>query len=62
VRNRLPEGVASAVQPVVDEALAGGPLAPAIRVDSEKLFIDDQATTAGSGHVSPSTIPEFRRK
>ena len=59
MRNRLPEGVASAVQLAIAEALSGGPLPAAVRIDSETLFIDDQATTAGSGYISPSIIPEF---
>ncbi|QFI69707.1 hypothetical protein EKH55_4833 [Sinorhizobium alkalisoli] len=42
--------VAGAVQPVIAEALAGGALPAAIRIDGEKLFIDYEATTTtGSG-------------
>lgn len=59
VRTRLPRWVAEAVQPVVAEALADGPLSAAIRVDGEKLFIDYEATTTGSGYVSPSVMLEF---
>jgi hypothetical protein len=59
VRKRLPRWVAEAVQPIVAEALAGGPLSAAIRVDGEKLFIDYEATTTGSGYVSPSVMLEF---
>lgn len=59
VRERLPQWVAAAVQPVIAEVLAAGPLSAAIRVDGEKLFIDYEATTAGSGYVSPSVMLEF---
>lgn len=59
VRERLPKWVAGAVQPVIAEALAGGPLSATLRVDGEKLFIDYEATTAGSGYVAPSVMLEF---
>lgn len=59
VRERLPDWVAGTVKSVIAEALAGGPLSAAIRVDGEKLFIDYEATTAGSGYVSPSVMLEF---
>lgn len=59
VRERLPEWVAGAVQPVIAEALASDPLSAAIRVDGEKLFIDYEATTTGSGYVAPSVMLEF---
>lgn len=59
VRERLPQWVAEAVQPVIAEALAGESLSAVIRVDNEKLFIDYEATTAGSGYVSPSVMLEF---
>jgi hypothetical protein len=59
VRERLPQWVAGAVQPVIAEALAGESLSAVIRVDGEKLFIDYQATTMGSGYVSPSVMLEF---
>ncbi|QUT04508.1 nucleotidyl transferase AbiEii/AbiGii toxin family protein [Sphingobium phenoxybenzoativorans] len=59
VRERLPDWVAGTVKSVIAEALAGSPLSAAIRVDGEKLFIDYEATTAGSGYVSPSVMLEF---
>lgn len=59
VRERLPQWVAEAVHPVVAQALAGQSLSAMIRVDGEKLFIDYEATTAGSGYVSPSVMLEF---
>jgi hypothetical protein len=59
VRKRLPEWVAEAAQPIIAAALAVGGLSAAIRVDGEKLFIDYEATTAGSGYVAPSVMLEF---
>lgn len=59
VRKRLPEWIAEAVRPVIAEALAAGPLPAAIRIDGEKLFIDYEATSTGSGYVSPSVMLEF---
>ncbi|MBL8584830.1 MAG: nucleotidyl transferase AbiEii/AbiGii toxin family protein [Rhizobiaceae bacterium] len=59
VRERLPQWVAGAVQPVIATALATGPLTASILVDGEKLFIDYEATTAGSGYVAPSVMLEF---
>ena len=59
VRERLPQWVTGAVQPVIAEALARGHLSAAIRVDGDKLFIDYEATTAGSGYVAPSVMLEF---
>lgn len=59
VRKRLPEWVMGAVQPVIAEALASGRLSAAIRTDGEMLFIDYEATTAGSGYVAPSVMLEF---
>lgn len=59
VRERLPQWVREAVQPVIAEALAGEFLPAVIRVEGEKLYIDFQATTAGSGYVSPSVMLEF---
>lgn len=59
VRRRLPEWVAGAVQPVILGALDAEGLAATVRVEGEKLFIDYEATTAGSGYVSPSVMLEF---
>lgn len=59
VRKRLPEWVMGAVQPVIAAALASESLSAAIRVEGEKLFIDYEATTAGSGYVAPSVMLEF---
>ena len=59
VRRRLPVWVAEAVQPVIANALAAEGLAAAIRVEDDKLFIDYEATAAGSGYVAPSVMLEF---
>lgn len=59
VRKRLPEWVEGSVQPIIAEALAAEALAATIRVEGEKLFIDYEAATAGSGYVAPSVMLEF---
>lgn len=59
VRKRLPEWVAGAAQPVIADALASQALIATIRVENEKLFIDYEATAAGSGYVAPSVMLEF---
>jgi Nucleotidyl transferase AbiEii toxin, Type IV TA system len=59
VRRRLPEWVAQTAQPVIASALAAEGLAAAIRVEGEKLFIDYEATTTGSGYVAPVVMLEF---
>jgi len=59
VRKRLPDWVAGTAQPVVADALAAATLAAAVRVEGEKLFVDYEATTAGSGYVAPSVMLEF---
>lgn len=59
VRKRLPEWVAGVVQPVIAKALASESMSAEIRVDGESLFIDYEATTAGSGYVAPSVMLEF---
>lgn len=59
VRKCLPEWVAGTAQPVIANALAAQVLTATIRADGEKLFIDYEATTAGSGYVAPSVMLEF---
>ena len=59
VRRRLPAWVEETVQPVIANALAAEGLAATIRVEDEKLFIDYEATAAGSGYVAPSVMLEF---
>jgi hypothetical protein len=59
VRKRLPTWVADTAQPVIAEAVAAGAMAAAVRAEGEKLFIDYEAATAGSGYVAPSVMLEF---
>ncbi len=59
VRRRLPEWVTRTAQPVIASALAAEGLAAAIRAEGEKLFIDYEATTTGSGYVAPVVMLEF---
>ncbi len=59
VRRRLPEWVARTAQPVIASAMTAEGLAAAISVEGEKLFIDYEATTSGSGYVAPVVMLEF---
>jgi hypothetical protein len=59
VRRRLPAWVAETVQPLIGNALAAEGLVAAVRVEEDKLFIDYEATAAGSGYVAPSVMLEF---
>ncbi len=59
VRKRLPEWVAGSVQPALTKNLAEEKLAATVRIEGEKLFIDYEATTTGSGYVAPSVMLEF---
>lgn len=59
VRRRLPHWVATVVRPVVTDALTAEDLAATVRIDGEKLFIDYEPTSTGSGYVAPSVMLEF---
>ncbi len=59
VRQRLPEWVSSTVQPILQDAIQQSRLAASTRVDGDKLFIDHEATTSGTGYVAPSVMLEF---
>ena len=59
VRKRLPEWVTGTVQPIIAEALATQALSAVIRVEADGLFLDYEATAAGSGYVAPSVMLEF---
>ena len=59
VRRRLPAWVAEIVQSLVANALAEEGLTAAVRVEDEKLFIDYEPTSTGSGYVAPSVMLEF---
>ena len=58
-RRCLPGWVAEAVQPVIAKALSVEGLAASIRVEGEKLFIDYETMSPGSGYVAPSVMLEF---
>lgn len=59
VRHRLPEWIAETVQPLVAGAIDAQSLAAALRVEGDRLYIDYEATSAGSGYVAPSVMLEF---
>jgi hypothetical protein len=59
VRHRLPEWVDGAVRPLVAGTIEAQALPATIRVEGDKLFIDYEATAAGSGYVAPSVMLEF---
>lgn len=59
VRRRLPDWVAGTAQPTVDHALAAHGLTARVRAEGDRLFIDYDAMTAGSGYVAPSVMLEF---
>jgi hypothetical protein len=59
VRKRLPAWVTGTARPIIADALAADDLAATVRVEGEKLFIDYEATTAGSGYVAPTVMLEF---
>lgn len=46
-------------QPIIADALAADALAASVRLEGEKLFVDYEATTAGSGYVAPTVMLEF---
>lgn len=59
VRHRLPEWVSGTVQPLLAGAIDAQSLPAALRVEGDKLFVDYEATSGGSGYVSPSVMLEF---
>jgi hypothetical protein len=59
VRHRLPEWVDGTVRPLVAGAIEAHALPATIRVEGDKLFIDYEVTSAGSGYVAPSVMLEF---
>jgi hypothetical protein len=59
VRHRLPEWIAETVQPLVASAIDAQSLAATLRVEGDRLYIDYEATSAGSGYVAPSVMLEF---
>jgi len=59
VRRRLPEWVSGTVQPLLAGAIKVLSLPAALRVEGDKLLVDYEATSAGSGYVAPSVMLEF---
>ncbi len=59
VRQRLDNWVVKTVQPMIAEALAGGPPGATTRSDGGKLFVDYEPISAGSGYTAPSVMLEF---
>jgi hypothetical protein len=59
VRHRLPEWISGTVQPLLASAIDAQSLPAALRVEGDKLFVDYEATSAGSGYVAPSVMLEF---
>lgn len=59
VRRRLPEWIAEEIGPLLNQALTADALEAQLRIDGDKVFIDYEATTEGSGYVAPSVMLEF---
>lgn len=59
VRHRLPEWVDGTVKPLLAGAIDAQSLPATLRVEGDKLFIDYEATSRGSGYVAPSVMLEF---
>ena len=55
----MPEWIAEEIDPLLNEALAADALEAKLRIDGDKVFIDYEATTEGSGYVAPSVMLEF---
>lgn len=59
VRHRLPEWVDGTVRPLLARAIDAQSLPATFRAEGDKLFIDYEATSSGSGYVAPSVMLEF---
>jgi hypothetical protein len=59
VRTRLPAWVEEVVRPVLTDALAADSLPATIRVDGEKLLVQYEQTSTGTGYVMPHVLLEF---
>ena len=59
VRHRLPEWVDGTVRPLLAGAIDTQSLPATLRVEGDKLFVDYEASSAGSGYVAPSVMLEF---
>nr|HML44682.1 nucleotidyl transferase AbiEii/AbiGii toxin family protein [Hyphomicrobium zavarzinii] len=54
-----PEWISGTMQPLLIDAIGAQGVSAATRVEGEKLFIDYEATSTGSGYVAPSVMLEF---
>jgi hypothetical protein len=59
VRKRLPVWVSETVSPLIVDAISAQSLPATVRVEADKLFIDYEAVSGGSGYVAPSVMLEF---
>lgn len=59
VRRRLPIWVADTVAPVIAAELQRQSVPAEIRIEADRLYIDYQAISSGSGYVAPSVMLEF---
>lgn len=59
VRERLPEWVKGTVQPLIDATITTQGVPATTRVEGDKLYIDYDATSTGSGYVAPCVMLEF---
>jgi hypothetical protein len=59
VRHRLPEWVDGVVRPLFSGTIDAQSLPATLRTEGDKLFVDYEATSAGSGYVAPSVMLEF---
>ena len=59
VRDRLPKWVVETTQPLIQDAIAAQGLSASTRADGDKLFIDYEAASSGSGYIAPSVMLEF---
>ena len=59
VRDRLPKWVVETTQPLIQDAIAAQGLPASTRAGGDKLFIDYEAASSGSGYVAPSVMMEF---
>lgn len=58
-RQRLNEWIPLAVQPALEDAISQIGLPATLRHDGEKLFINYEAASLGTGYVAPSVMLEF---
>ncbi len=59
VRRRLPIWVTGTVAPIIGAELNEQSLPAQIRIEADRLYIDYQSISSGSGYVAPSVMLEF---